>query len=340
MTGPARVAIVGAGGWGTALAVVLARRGHRVLLWARRPEIAEEIQRSRENSRLLPGVVLPEHIEVTSDLGRICAQRCSAMVLAVPTHGLRAVARQLNDWRNATSVLVSVVKGLESATTLRPSQVLHEVLHAAEHELCILSGPSHAEEVGREIPTAVVAASASPQCAQAVQQLFFTPRFRVYTHSDPLGVEWCGALKNIIAIACGIGTGLGFGDNTQAALMTRGLTEIARLGCALGARRETFGGLAGLGDLIVTCTSAHSRNRGLGLRIGKGEPLPRILGGIAHVVEGVEAARAAWKLAKERNIAMPITEQVHAVLFDGKPPSAGLHELLSREARSEEEPQS
>lgn len=340
MTGAARMCIVGAGGWGTALAVVLARRGHHVLLWARRPEIATEIQRTRENSSLLPGVVLPDQIEVTSDLSRICTQRCNAIVLAVPMHGLRAIARQLNDWRNATSVLVSVVKGLESVTTLRPSQVIHEVLQVAEHELCVLSGPSHAEEVAREIPTAVVVASASPQCAREVQQLFFTPRFRVYTHSDPLGVEWGGALKNIVAIACGIGAGLGFGDNTQAALMTRGLAEITRLGCALGARRETFGGLAGLGDMIVTCTSMHSRNRGLGLRIGRGESLPDILKGIAHVVEGVETARAAWKLARERNIEMPITEQVHAVLFDGKSPSAGLHELLSREARSEEESRS
>ncbi len=337
MTKRDRVTIVGAGGWGTALAVLLARKGLNVLLWARRREIAAELEQTRENSRLLPGVHLPNQVVVTADLASICSKPSEAIVMAVPSQGLRAVASQLGDWRQSAPVIVSVIKGLETGTKLRPSQVLQETLTCTEDELCILSGPSHAEEVSQEVPTAVVVASTKPQIAERVQKLFFTPRFRVYTHSDPAGVELGGALKNIIAIACGIGEGLGFGDNTQAALITRGLTEMTRLGCALGARRDTFRGLAGLGDLVVTCTSQHSRNRSLGLRIGRGEGLPVILEGIAHVVEGVHAAQTAWQIAQEKGIDMPITEQVHAVLFQHKPPAQGLQELLSREARSEEE---
>lgn len=331
----ASVAVVGAGGWGTALSMVLAWKGTDVLLWAREPEVVDAISRHRENRLFLPGVEVPPNVTVTGDLSGIAGH--ANVVMAVPSHGLRDVASRLSGCAKAGTVFTSVTKGFEVGTGLRPSEIIRQVLDVSEEAVCVLSGPSHAEEVSRGVPTAVVAASAGAATAARVQKLFFAPRFRVYTHTDPLGVELGGALKNIIAIACGIGAGLGFGDNTQAALVTRGLAEITRLGCALGARRETFGGLAGLGDLVVTCTSRHSRNRRLGARLGAGETLDGILQGMADVAEGVRACQAAVGLARQRGVPMPITEEVHGVLFEGRRPAEALASLLSREARSEEE---
>ena len=328
-------AVVGAGGWGTALAILLARKGTDVLLWAREPEVVDAIASRRENTVFLPGPKVPPNVTVTADLASVAGH--ADIVLAVPSHGLRDVAGRLAGCAREGTVFTSVTKGFEVGSGLRPAEVLREVLGVAEGALCVLSGPSHAEEVSRGMPTAVVAASSSPATAARVQKLFFAPRFRVYTHTDPVGVELGGALKNVIAIACGIGAGLGFGDNSQAALITRGLAEMTRLACALGARRETLGGLAGLGDLVVTCTSRHSRNRALGVRLGAGEPLETILAGTASVAEGVRACEAAVPLARQRGVPMPIAEEVYGVLFSCRKPADALANLLSREARPEED---
>ena len=332
------ITVVGGGGWGTALAVHLAKKGYSVDLWVREPEVAAEIAERRTNSRFLPGVAIPPNVTADSDLGRVAKKEPCLIVMAVPTHGLRSVAVEMRGhFRYPLPVVVNVAKGLEVGSGMLPTAVLEEALGIAASGLCVLSGPSHAEEVGRGVPTAVVAASKRVEVAEKVQSVFFSPRFRVYSHDDVLGVELGGALKNIIAIACGIGDGIGFGDNTRAALMTRGLAEITRLGCALGARRETFWGLAGLGDLIVTCTSDLSRNRSLGKRIGQGESMQSIVSGMSQVAEGVRACQAAWQIARERGVAMPITEQAHGVLFENKSPSAALQDLLLREPRPEED---
>lgn len=330
------VAVVGAGGWGTALAVVLARKGVPVTLWARRPEIAAQLGRDRENARLLPGVALPDGIEVTADPRAITAVPREAIVLAVPTRGLRSACAPLTGWRGSGAVLVSTVKGLEHPAGTFPSGILRDVLGATAADLAVLSGPSHAEEVGRGLPTAVVVASGGAETAARVQSLFHTPVFRVYRSADVAGVELAGALKNVVAIAAGIADGLGFGDNALAALVTRGLAEITRLGVACGARRETFQGLAGLGDLVVTCTSRHSRNRALGVRIGRGERLEAILAGMEQIAEGVEACRAASGLAAAKGVVMPITAQTHAVLFEDVSPRRALEGLLSREPGTED----
>ncbi len=332
-----RVVVAGAGGWGTALAAHLARKGDTVLLWARDPVHAAAIAGSRENTRLLPGVLLPPGVAVTADPGLAGFGLPDAAVFTVPSHGLGAVAGILRPALAGVPLVVSGVKGFEPGTFRRPSEVLADALGVAADRVCTLSGPSHAEEVGREVPTAVVAAAAIPATAAAAQALFFSSRFRVYTHSDLVGVELAGALKNVIALACGMTDGLGFGDNTRAALLTRGLAEIARLGATLGARRGTFQGLAGLGDLVVTCTSPLSRNRRLGMRLGAGERLEAVAGGMIQVAEGVRACAAAVALAQDRRVAMPISAQVHRVLFGGAPAAEALQELLTRDPRSEEE---
>ncbi len=332
------VAVAGAGGWGTALAIHLAGLGRRVVLWARRPEIAARLAAERVNARLLPGVAIPAGVEITADAARLCDGARDAIVVAVPTSGLRDVADRLTDWRATGGVIVSLAKGFDPGSLRRPTQLLAESLGARAGELGVLSGPSHAEEVARGLPTAVVAASESPATAARIQAVFFSPRLRVYSVTDPVGVELGGALKNVIAVACGVAEGLGLGDNTRAALITRGLAEMTRLGVALGARRETFMGLAGLGDLVVTCTSDLSRNRRLGRRLGAGETLPVILAGMEQVAEGVNACRAARALARDRGVRMPITEQLHAILFEGAAPASALRDLLDREARSEDDP--
>jgi glycerol-3-phosphate dehydrogenase (NAD(P)+) len=337
MTAARTIAVVGAGGWGTAIARLLSNGGHRVILWVREPEVADEIERKRLNSTFLPGVPIPASIEVARDLAAVTNGPRDIIVLAVPSHALGAVARKLGGWKSTGATMVSVAKGLDHDTGRRPTQILADEMGVPAARLCALSGPSHAEEVGRDLPTAVVAASESESTATLVQGVFFAPRFRVYTQTDVAGVELGGALKNIIAIACGIADGLGLGDNSQAALVTRGLAEITRLGVALGARRETFMGLAGLGDLVVTCASDHSRNRRLGRRLGSGERLKDVLAGMQQVAEGVQACRSALKLAVEKGIPVPITEQTHRVLFDDVPAGRALEQLLDRDARSEEE---
>jgi len=322
------ITVVGTGGWGTALAVLLQSNGHAVTLWGRLAEEVEPIRAARENTMFLPGVKIPEAITVTLD-GRAALRQSEMIVLAVPSHGMRAICRQLKTELPKNAMIVHVAKGIEVDSHARMSEVI-----AAEwgRNATVLSGPSHAEEVGRGIPTAVVVAGNDAERAQAT---FMNERFRVYTHDDVTGVELGGAMKNVIAIAAGCCDGIGFGDNTKAALCTRGLAEMARLGAALGASRETFFGLSGVGDLIVTAFSRHSRNRGFGERLGRGETLAQITSSMAMVAEGVKTARSAWQLAQHHRVDVPITREVHAILYEGKPPRQGVRDLMTREAKPE-----
>ncbi|MCD6128967.1 NAD(P)-dependent glycerol-3-phosphate dehydrogenase [Candidatus Bipolaricaulota bacterium] len=327
-----QAAVLGAGSWGTAFSRLLARAGHRVTLWARRPEQAAALSRDRENREYLPGVRLPDEVLITSDLAEAVAG-AQVVFFAIPSFAMRDVARRVAPHLPAGIPIVHLAKGLERPTGLRMSQVLSCVLPG--HPLFALSGPSHAEEVGRDHPTAVVLAGEDLGLGARLQHALMTRRFRVYLSDDLLGVEFCGAVKNVLAIGTGISDGLGYGDNTRAALITRGLVEMARFGRAVGARAETFYGLAGLGDLVVTATSEHSRNRRVGLRIGQGESLDEILSGMRMVAEGVFAVEVLYKKAAELGVEMPITEAVYRVLYKGEPPRAQIDRLMLRPPRRE-----
>jgi glycerol-3-phosphate dehydrogenase (NAD(P)+) len=329
---PGPVLVLGDGGWGTALALVLHGRGHEVRIWAHDPEYARTLEERRENPRFLPGVEIPAGIRIASDAAALDAG-VRVVVSVIPTQFLRGVIARLRSSLRPPALLVSCSKGLEVGTLKRPSEILAEVWSGTP--IVVLSGPSHAEEVSRELPTAVVAAAADPDAAACAQFLFNGPRFRAYTGSDPIGVEVGGASKNVIAIATGIADGLGFGDNTRAGLMTRGLREMTRLGVALGARPETFSGLSGMGDLIATATSPHSRNRAVGLRIGRGETLEEILRSTVTVAEGVESTRSFHQLAERLGVEIPITREVYAVLFRGKRPPDAVEALMSRQSGDE-----
>jgi len=318
-----KIQILGAGGWGTALSVLLARRGTPVSLWARSPERVEELRLHRENRRYLPGVPLPDGVA----LG-MCPSP-DLVVVAVPTQHIRTALPAL-----PRAPVVSVAKGLEMKTHLRPSEILR-VLGAAE--VGVLSGPSHAEEVARGLPATLVAASANSDLARTVQQVFMGETLRVYSSPDVVGVEMGGALKNIIAIAAGIGDALGLGDNAKAALLTRGIVEIARLGVSLGAQRPTFFGVSGIGDLITTCYSPHGRNLRVGREIGKGRPLAEVLAEMSMVAEGVCTSNAALELARQRGIEMPIAEAVVRILFEGRAPRDAVRDLMGRLPKSEAE---
>ncbi|MCD6521195.1 NAD(P)H-dependent glycerol-3-phosphate dehydrogenase [Candidatus Calescamantes bacterium] len=328
-----KIAILGAGGWGTALSILLEKKGYKVFLWEVFPEYAEELRSKRENYKFLPGISIPSQIQITSSLEEAVCD-AEIIVIAIPSRYLRDTLKMLPPLPPSV-LLISAVKGLEEKTFKRMSQVILEEL--GEFPMGVLSGPSHAEEVARGIPTAVVAASPKERVARRIQEIFNSPFFRVYTHDDIVGVELGGALKNIIAIACGISDGLGYGDNTKAALMTRGLTEIARLGVSLGGRPSTFWGLAGMGDLVVTCTSRYSRNRYVGERIGKGEKWEEIEKDMIKVAEGVYTVKSAYELSKKRGIPMPITEVVYRVLYEDLNPLEGVKILMTREPRSEKE---
>lgn len=330
------IAVLGAGSWGTAIALLLATKGERVRLWARSSEFAAALDASRENKRYLPGVFLPSTIEVTSDIAYALRGQ-KVIVLAVPSQSIREVSRLIKPFLSSEVVLVNTAKGLEKATCLRMSQVISEELPEHATRVAVLSGPSHAEEVARKMPTAVVVASLSQKVAEYVQDVFMSPYFRVYTNSDIIGVELGGALKNIIALGAGIAEGLGYGDNTKAALLTRGLTEITRLGVALGASPVTFLGLTGVGDLVVTATSVHSRNRRAGYLLGKGFSLEETLAKVGMVVEGVETTKAARLLSLRHQVEMPITEQMYAVLFEGVEPERAVSNLMMRPRRHEVE---
>lgn len=328
-----KIAVLGSGGWGTALALLLLENGHQVTLWSYQKSESENLRQSRENP-VLPGVVLPGELALTSDLG--CVKGCGAVVIATPSFAVGTTAAQAAPLLEPGTVLVSVSKGIEAKTSRTLTQVIED---ATENRFPVaaLSGPSHAEEVARGIPTTVVAAAKDRKVAELVQDLFMNGRFRVYITDDVLGVELGAALKNIIALCAGVCDGMGFGDNTKAALITRGLSEIARLGEALGGRKETFAGLAGVGDLIVTCTSMHSRNRRCGILIGQGVPPKEAVAQIGMVVEGYYAADAAKTLAEKAGVEMPITQAAWAVLYNGKDPRQVVRELMAREKKPETE---
>jgi glycerol-3-phosphate dehydrogenase (NAD(P)+) len=299
-----------------------------VTLWGRLQEEVEPILVYRENKTLLPGVKIPEAITATLDT-HAALRNAELVVLAVPSHGMRPICRQLKDFLPPDAILVHVAKGIENETGARMSEIIAAEL---EREAVVLSGPSHAEEVGRGVPTAVVVAGPN---ATVVQQTFMNERFRIYTHADVAGVELGGALKNVIAIAAGCCDGIGFGDNTKAALCTRGVAEMGRLGLALGARPETFNGLSGVGDLIVTAFSRHSRNRGFGERLGRGETMEQILASTKTVAEGVRTAKSVVQLAHRLKVDLPISQQVYAILYEGKAPKQAVRDLMSREAKPE-----
>ena len=324
------IAVLGAGSWGTTLAVHLAGAGHEVRLWGNDRADLAALERDRENRKFLPGIGLPERVKVLPELGRTL-DGAAFMLFVVPSQAVREVAGKVAAF-GARAPAVCASKGLELGSLERLSQVMRQVLGA---EPVVLTGPSHAEEVSRGIPTTVVAAAADETRAKAVQVLCSTRNLRVYTNTDVAGCEYGAALKNVIAIAAGVCDGLGFGDNTKGALLTRGLAEIARLGMALGGRRETFAGLTGMGDLIATAMSRHSRNRHVGERIGRGEPLEQVLGNMVMVAEGVNTARAARELGRAHGVELPITEQVCAMLFEGRRPAEALQALMARDLRSE-----
>ena len=323
------IAVLGSGSWGTALAMLLLENGHDVTLWARSAAHAAQMAKTHENPRL-SGVTLPDGLNFTSDIA--CAAGKELVVLAVPSFAVRETARAAAPHLSQGALPVCVAKGIERGTSLRLSQVAEQELGRA---CAVLSGPSHAEEVARGLPTGCVAACADLKRVQVVQDAFMSERFRVYASADPVGVELGGALKNIIALCAGVSDGMGLGDNTKALLMTRGLTELARLTMALGGRRETVAGLSGVGDLIVTCTSMHSRNRRAGILIGQGKTARQAMEEVGAVVEGYYAAASARELAQKSGVEMPITEQVYEVLYEGKDPHAVPAALMTRTRKNE-----
>ena len=326
-----KAAVVGSGAWGTALAIRLCLNGHDVTMWTFEKELIPEMEQTRRNPRL-PGAVLPEGLKISGDYA--CIRGCKLVVMASPSFPLRSVCRNAAPYIDDDAVVVSVTKGLEQGTHLRMSQV---VAQETGKEVVVLTGPSHAEEVSVNIPTGLLAASADQALAEFVQDTFMADTLRVYTSPDPAGAELAAALKNVIALCAGITDGLGFGDNTKAMLMTRGLTETARLGVALGARKETFTGLAGVGDLIVTCTSMHSRNRRAGILIGQGKSAQEAMQEVGAVVEGYYAAKSAYELGKQEGIDMPITEAAYKVLYEGADVKEAVKGLLSRQRKAESE---
>ncbi len=325
-----KVAVIGAGSWGTALAMVLADNGHEVRIWAKRQEQIDEINKNRTNKKYLPGITLPENIIGYTSLKEVL-EGIEIVVLAVPTKAIREVLRKMAAVHKEPITIVHVSKGIEPDTLLRISEMIEEEMPEEQlNDIVVLSGPSHAEEVSLNHPTTVTVSSKNMRAAERIQDLFMNSKFRVYTNPDIIGVEIGGALKNIIALAAGISDGLGYGDNAKAALITRGLAEIARLGTKMGASPLTFSGLAGIGDLVVTCTSAHSRNWRAGNLIGKGHPLDEVLENMGMVVEGVRTTKAAYQLAKKFNVSMPITEALYNVLFNNVHPKDAVDALMSR----------
>jgi len=328
-----RVTVVGDGGWGTALALVLNENGHSVTVWGPFKDYADRVRDLRENETYLPGVTIPEGISWTANREE-AADGAEVAILATPTRYFRDVITSFSGAFPDDCSFVSVTKGLDTDTLRTMTEVGADLLETGS--VAALSGPSHAEEVARKIPTAVVLAAHDDKLAASLQSVLAGPRFRVYTSTDVAGVQLGGALKNIIAIAVGVSDGIGFGDNTRAALITRGVAEITRLGVAMGASPTTFAGLSGMGDLIVTCTSRHSRNRAVGERLGKGETIENILGDMKQAAEGVWNCAAARELAKKKNIEMPITEQVYQILNEDKAPEEAVRALLTRDFRPEQ----
>lgn len=326
-----KITVLGSGGWGTALALLLLDNGNDVTLWSYDPREADTLRRDRENP-MLKGVPLPPALAITTDFDAV--SQSGLVVMATPSFAVRATAKKAAPYLREGTVVVSVAKGIEKDSALRLSQVIGEELRG-RGQVVVLSGPSHAEEVGRRVPTGVVAASQDLEAARMVQDVFMSPRFRVYTNTDVVGVELGAALKNILALCCGISDGMGLGDNTKALLMTRGMTEMARLGVALGGRKETFAGLSGMGDLIVTCTSMHSRNRRCGILIGQGKPVQEAIQEVGATVEGYFAALSAHQLAEKMGVEMPICDCAYGVLYENRPVQDVVERLMTRSKRHE-----
>lgn len=333
----ARVAVLGAGSWGTTLALVLRENDHDVTLWEFDPAQVDAVRADHENRKFLPGIPIPREIAITDDAGRAVLDR-DAVVFAVPSHVVRQVARAVSSIVDDDALVVNVSKGIENETLARMSEVLSEELdRPCARQISSLVGPSHAEEVSRKLPTTVVSSALEEDTAVRTRELFMTDSFRVYTNTDLVGVELGVSLKNVIAIAAGICDGLGFGDNTKGALITRGLAEITRLGVAMGGEPLTFAGLSGMGDLITTCISRHSRNRHVGEEIASGKTLEQVLASMVMVAEGVRTTKSAKALSERHGIEMPITEQMHCVLFEDRDPREAISELMNREPKSEAE---
>lgn len=328
----ADVSIIGAGSWGTALAVLLYKNGHRVTIWSILEEEIVMLKNEHEHKDKLPGVKLPEDMIFTTDL-EAAVKGKDVLVLAVPSPFTRSTSHRMRSYVADGQIIVNVAKGIEESSLLTLSQIIEEEIPAAQ--VAVLSGPSHAEEVGRGIPTTIVVGAAKKETAEYLQNLFMNEVFRVYISPDVLGIELGAALKNVVALAAGIADGLGYGDNTKAALITRGIAEIARLGTAMGGRFETFCGLTGIGDLIVTCASMHSRNRRAGILIGKGYSMDEAMKEVKMVVEGVYSAKAAMGLSKKYGVQIPIIEQVNEVLFEGKAADAAVKDLMIRDKKLE-----
>jgi len=341
MSDTRNICVVGAGSWGTTLAILLSENNHNVALWAWPEEQASQMERSRENKEFLPGVDIPQRIKISGDIAQSVAE-ADIVVVSVPTHALRAVTEQVAQHiqhraPNRGALFVNTSKGLEEGSLDRMSQIIAETTGTDVSRILCLLGPSHAEEVSRHIPTSIVVAGTDAKRCEEVQRVFSRPYFRVYTNDDVVGVEIATALKNAIAIAAGIIDGLGYGDNTKAALITRGLAEIRRIGIAMGAHPETFSGLAGVGDLVVTCLSRHSRNRRVGELIGGGITLDEALATMTMVAEGVRTTRAAVALGRQVQVELPIIEMVQQVLFEGRDPREAVGQLMTRPLRHEAE---
>lgn len=328
----AKISVLGAGSWGTALALLLHNNGHEVTLWSALEDEVKMLREKREHASKLPGVKLPETMEITVDLEKSLADPDVA-VLAVPSPFTRATAHRMAPFTKKGQIIVNVAKGVEENTLMTLSEIISQEIPQAD--VCVLSGPSHAEEVGKGIPTTCVVSAEKRATAEYLQGIFMSPVFRVYTTPDMLGVELGGALKNVIALAAGTADGLGYGDNIKAALITRGIAEIARLGTKMGARMETFYGLSGMGDLIVTCASVHSRNRKAGYLMGKGYTMKEAMDEVKMVVEGVYSAKAAKSLAEKYQVEMPIIQEVNKVLFEKKPAAEAVRDLMVRDKKVE-----
>ncbi len=332
-----RIAVVGSGSWGTALAHILGEKGYAVDLWVRRTELANQIREDKENKSYLPGVKLSEHIFPSTDLEQVIANK-EIIIIAVPSRAVKEITKRIAPLLSENAIIINTAKGLGSEETALLSQVIAtEAKLDYQTRMVSLSGPNHAEEISRGVPSATVVASLSLQTAEKVQNILMTDKLRVYTNLDLTGVEVGGALKNIIAIGAGICDGLGYGDNTKAALMTRGLIEIARLGTALGAKPLTFSGLSGIGDLFVTCTSKHSRNRRFGISIGKGEKPLDVINSSSMVVEGYTTTKIACNLASKLKIEMPITTEMYRILYENKSPLKAVETLMKRSKTNEME---
>ena len=330
----AKISVIGSGGWGIALAILLHKNGHNLTIWSFDKKEAEELKTTRENKTKLPNILLPEDIKVTDDLKEAVNDK-DILILAVPSKAIRSVSKSLKNIIKDNQIIVNVAKGLEEDTLETMTDIIEEELKGKKTQVAVLSGPSHAEEVGKGIPTTCVVSAHNKELTLYLQNIFMNPSFRVYTSPDMVGVEIGGALKNVIALAAGIADGLNYGDNTKAALITRGIKEISTLGVAMGGEQSTFYGLTGLGDLIVTCASMHSRNRRAGILLGQGKTLDEAIKEVNMVVEGVYSAKSALMAAKKYNVEIPIIEQVNAVLFENKNAAEAVNELMIRDKKLE-----